>query len=339
MYQSHPAPRRAGERAAGATPAGLTASLPAAFRRSILLLAAFLLVLPLTAATARTPGEPARPVSVGGTGPRVELPPTWVMEPAHLYRREALVRFQVEFPGMAAGIAPMGARTRQEVTLRTSRADEDGHLYALLTVGKPEVLEGSPELAGQLEAAGATRLHLRVTPQGAWEVLKAEDGEGRPLPEDLSLQGMEGITLRGPVWPEAPPVGSTWQIPMSALAGPAVSGAVGSLEGTVTATLEGVEGSGADQLARIAYRVAPESLDLPMGGAGTVRAWLELEGWTRIRVRDGWPVESWLRVVTRTGIPGVPGSGGGAPEMLMRIEVEEHGLEVEPLADPPDRPW
>lgn len=339
MYQSHPAPRRVGE-SAGAAPTGSLASLPAAFRRSLLLVAAFLLLLPLIAAAARTQGEPARPVSVGGAGLRVELPPTWMMEPAHLYRRQVFVRLQVELPGMGMGTAPMEARTRQEVTFRTSHPDEDGHLYALLTLEKPEVLEGSPELARQLEAAGAARLHLRVTPQGDWEVLKAEDGEGRPLPEDLSLQGIEGMILpRGPVWPEAPRPGSTWQIPLSELAGSAVSVAVGSPEGTVTATLEAVEGLGAGQLARIGYRLPPESLDLSLGEAGSVQAWLELEGWTRVRVHDGWPVESWLRVMTRTRMPGMPGSGEGVPEMVMRVEVEEHGLAAEPLADPPDRPW
>ncbi|BAS27379.1 hypothetical protein [Limnochorda pilosa] len=308
------------------------------------LLLALLMVLPAgLAVSAQAPAAlEVRPQSSGGQDPVLNLPAYWRPAPGRLYRREVLLHLQMELLGMPGqGAVPMEARTRQEWTVRTSNPAPDGSLYLILAMGKPEVLEGTPELTQQLAQVEASTIHVKAAPDGRWEVVRVDDGKGRPVPEmDEAALKRLAATLQGPGWPVGVRVGGTWEIPLEQMAGAAMGGGGQLPSVRVRATLDGVDGDGAEQVARVGYNLPQQEVTVPAPGGGPPgRMWVEVEGSERVRVRDAQPVEAHLRLVMRMGVPGAPGGGANAPEMLMNLQIDERGEAEELLADPPVPPW
>lgn len=278
---------------------------------------------------------PVRPEPRGGSGPVVELPPTWQPEPTHRYHREILLLLEMEMAGLEGmAMPPMEARIRQEMVLETSARDESGTLYAQVTMSKPQVLGGSPELAEQLEAAEASTFWIRMTEDGRWDVLAAVRAEGLEPVDDDSEAFVVGV--RGPVWPRAPRVGSSWELDLTQFVGLAED-PLGEIPGVVaTATLEAVESVGGEQVARILFQLPETQVEMDgdpeMPFMAGMRARVAVDGAGEIRTRDGLALSSRLQVTSVSSL------GPGAPEVRMSLQVEEQAMADEPLTDPPVPP-
>lgn len=295
------------------------------------LVLAVLVGLPF-AGVAQDGWDAIRPEPRGGSGPVVELPPTWQPEPLHRYHREVFFTLEVGMGGLEGmALFPMAAQIRQEVVMETTARDEKGRLFVRVTMSEPEVVKGAPDLAAEFAAANPVTFWIRLTEHGRWDVLYAS-GEGGGDLDHADLEAML-VTVRGPLWPEAPRVGSSWDVEPSQLAG--LEEPLGEIPDVLmTATLEAVERVDGEQVARIVFHLPETRFEAPVDDEMTFMmagafAQVAADGLAQVRVRDG------LTLATRIDARSVAGLGPGTPGMSMGIQVEERALGDEPLAVPP----
>ena len=300
------------------------------------LILAVLVSLPLASVAQDGRDGMARPVPRGGWGPVVELPPSWEPLPLHRYHREVLFSMELAMEGEESmGFFPMANQARQEMVMETTAWDERGRLFVRVTMGEPEVLQGLPGMTGAMTGSSPATYWIRLTRDGRWDILfsSSERGWMRGEPDGEAWV----VPVLGPLWPEAPRVGSSWDVPASQLSG--FDDQLGEMPDVlVTVTLEAVERVDGEEVARIVFHLPetrfeatpgddePPEMAAMMAGAF---AQVAIDGVTQVRVRDG------LALASRVDIRSVASLGVGAPGLNMRILVEEKVLGDERLALPP----